>query len=182
MRIITGSARGRRLKAPPGNDTRPTSDRIKETIFNILQFHLEGRRVLDLFAGSGQLGLEALSRGAKECVFVDMSGTVANVIRENIKHTGFEGQSRVCVSEALQFIGSETSEYDVILLDPPYNTPLLPKTLAAIMEKDLLRQGGFILAECAAKDEPPEPPSPYRLQKLYDCGSKRLALYSKTDE
>ena len=95
MRVITGTARGRKLKDLPGMDTRPTTDKVKESIFNIVQFDVEGRRVLDLFAGTGQLGIEALSRGAEKCVFVDVSRSAANVVKENVAATGFEQQSRV---------------------------------------------------------------------------------------
>ena len=92
MRVITGSARGRRLKDLPGLDTRPTTDKVKESIFNIVQFDVEGRRVLDLFAGTGQLGIEALSRGAEKCVFVDRSREAVKVVKENVTSTGFENQ------------------------------------------------------------------------------------------
>ncbi len=89
MRVITGSARGRRLKTPEGMDIRPTTDNVKESVFNILQFDIEGRRVLDLFAGTGQLGIECLSRGAREAVFIDQSRDAVRIIRENLKTCGF---------------------------------------------------------------------------------------------
>lgn len=181
MRIITGSARGRNLKAPPGEDTRPTSDRLKETMFNILQFSLEGRQILDLFAGSGQLGLEALSRGARDCVFVDMSGTAAAVIKENIKHISVEDRAKIVKSEAIAFLLSQTTKYDVIFLDPPYRSPLLEKALHAIASRDILCEGGFIMAECDEKKDPPVLPPPYILQKQYNCGNKRLLLYSRRE-
>ena len=95
MRVITGEARGRRLKELSGMDTRPTTDKVKESMFNIVQFDIEGRKVLDLFAGTGQLGIEALSRGAESAVFVDVRKDAAALIRENLAHCGFAGRARV---------------------------------------------------------------------------------------
>ena len=106
MRVISGTARGRKLKELQGMDTRPTTDKVKESIFNIIQFELEGRRVLDLFGGTGQLGIEALSRGAQRCTFVDQRREAAALIRENVKLVGFEDRSRVVQGEALSFLGA----------------------------------------------------------------------------
>ena len=106
MRVITGSARGRKLKEITGMDIRPTTDKVKESIFNIVQFDVEGRRVLDLFGGTGQLGIEALSRGAEKCVFVDQSREAVKVIRENVALTGFENQSRIVQGDAISFLTS----------------------------------------------------------------------------
>ena len=100
MRVITGLARGMRLREPAGLDTRPTTDRVKEGIFSSIQFDIEGRRVLDLFGGTGQMGIEALSRGAAHCTFVDLSKQAAGIIRENLDHTGFAGQAAVKIGRA----------------------------------------------------------------------------------
>ncbi|MCL2082165.1 MAG: 16S rRNA (guanine(966)-N(2))-methyltransferase RsmD [Oscillospiraceae bacterium] len=178
MRIITGTARGRKLKAPIGADTRPSSDRIKENMFNILHFHLEGRRVLDLFAGSGQLGLEALSRGAARCVFVDNNAGALQSIRENLAHTRLLG-GEVVACDAVKFIDGNPEKYDIILLDPPYRAGLFWKTLEAITENDILHPGGLILAECASDEAVFEAPSPYFLQKSYNYGSKKIVLYTR---
>jgi len=178
MRIITGKARGRKLKAPLGEETRPTTDRIKESMFNILQFHLEGRRVLDLYAGSGQLGLEALSRGAAECIFVDTGAAALAAIRDNLSHTGLPG-GKVIAGDALRFLEGTDEPFDIVLLDPPYGKGLVEKTVETLARRDLVRPGGLILAERAAKDPVYTPPKPYVLQKTYPYGGKALVLYSR---
>ncbi|MDR1669718.1 MAG: 16S rRNA (guanine(966)-N(2))-methyltransferase RsmD [Oscillospiraceae bacterium] len=180
MRIIAGEARGRKLKPVPEEGTRPTSDRVKESIFNILQFHLEGRRVLDLFAGSGQLGVEALSRGARECVFVEQSGAAADVIRENARF--FAGRFEVRVAEVLRWLESAAGTFDIVLLDPPYQSQLAKKTLQILFRRDMVSPGGFILCECARETEPPEAHTGYALQKTYPYGSKQLLLYARQTE
>lgn len=120
MRIITGSRRGRKLKTLPGDAVRPTPDRVKEALFNILQFDLEGRVFLDLFAGSGQIGLEALSRGAKRAVFVDSAKASCGVVLENIHTTGFENEAQVMNAEYASYLLRCTETFDIAFLDPPY--------------------------------------------------------------
>ena len=129
MRIISGTARGRKLKEPQGMDTRPTTDKVKESLFNIIQFELEGRRVLDLFAGTGQLGLEALSRGAEHCTFVDQRREAATLVKENVRLCRFESCSRVMQEESLSFMAACREKFDLVFLDPPYNGDLLEKYL-----------------------------------------------------
>ena len=113
MRVITGTARGRRLKPPAGDDIRPTTDNVKESVFNILQFDIEGRRVLDLFAGTGQLGIECLSRGAREAVFVDQSREAVKIVKENLKSCGMSAP--VFQSDALSFLRS-CGKFDLIFV------------------------------------------------------------------
>ena len=125
MRVITGSARGRRLGELEGLETRPTTDRVKEGVFSALQFEIEERPVLDLFAGTGQLGLEALSRGAERCTFVDQRREAAALVRENVKLCRFEDRARVAQEEALSFLSSCREKFDVVFLDPPYQSGLL---------------------------------------------------------
>ncbi|MCL2002495.1 MAG: 16S rRNA (guanine(966)-N(2))-methyltransferase RsmD [Oscillospiraceae bacterium] len=177
MRIIAGEARGRRLKPVPGEETRPTSDRVKESMFNILQFHLEGRRVLDLFAGTGQLGAEALSRGARECVFVEQSAAAAAVIRENTRF--FEDRAVIRVAEVLRWLDALGETFDIVLLDPPYSSKLACRTLMKLFSRDLLNPGGLILCEAGKEAELPSPPEPFRLQKEYAYGNKLLLLYTR---
>ena len=117
MRVITGSARGRRLKQLEGLETRPTTGRVKEAVFSILQFDIEGRRVLDLFAGTGQLGIEALSRGAASAVFVEKRRDAANLIRENLKLTELTARARVVGGEAEAFLAGCRERFDLIFLD-----------------------------------------------------------------
>ena len=121
MRVITGTARGRKLKTPEGMDIRPTTDNVKESIFNIIQFDIEGRRVLDLFAGTGQLGIECLSRGAKEAVFVDSSREAVKIIKDNLKTCGFSAP--VMQMDSQSFLRS-CGQFDLILIDPPYDSGL----------------------------------------------------------
>ncbi len=118
MRVITGIARGMRLKELPGLETRPTTDKVKESIFNIIQFDIEGRRVLDLFGGTGQLGIEALSRGADHCTFVDLRKEAAAVIRENLAHTRLEEHARVVQGDCMAFLTGAGERFDLIFLGP----------------------------------------------------------------
>ena len=144
MRVITGTARGRRLKEPQGMDIRPTTDKVKESMFSILQFDIEGRRVLDLFGGTGQLGIEALSRGALEVVFVDKSAAALKLIRENLELCGLSDQARVRNGDSLAYLRSG-EKFDLVFLDPPYDTGLLEQALQDIAGFDICREHGIIM-------------------------------------
>ena len=157
-------------------DTRPTTDKVKESLFNIIQFVIEGRRVLDLFGGTGQLGIEALSRGADHCTFVDMRKEAAALIRENLRLTGLSERSRVVQGDALSFLSSCGEKFDVILLDPPYHTELLEKSVERITEFDILREHGIIICESAAERELPALPPPYERGREYRYGKIRLTV------
>lgn len=176
MRVITGTARGRRLKEPEGMDVRPTTDKVKESIFNIIQCDIEGRQVLDLFAGTGQLGIEALSRGAEAVTFVDASLTSINLVKENLKRTGLT--ARTVRGDALSFLAG-AEKFDLILLDPPYDTPLLEKALAAIMQFDKLRGHGIIVCESKAEKDLPELSEPYQKLREYKYGKVKITLYTR---
>lgn len=165
MRVITGIARGRRLKEPQGLETRPTTDRVKEGIFSSIQFEIEGRRVLDLFGGTGQMGIEALSRGAAHCTFVDLRKEAVGIIRENLKLTGLEGQATVVQGDALAFLTRCREKYDVIFLDPPYASDLLKKAMETIPAIDIVTENGIIVCENGSTTGWPEVEPPYRLQK-----------------
>lgn len=149
MRIITGSARGIQLETLEGEATRPTADRVKEAMFSMLQFDMEGRRILDLFAGSGQLGLEALSRGAASAVFVDSSGDAVRIVMKNAAKTGLKDRCRAAVYDFAAFLkgASGREDYHIIFLDPPYNTDSMTKALEMISEGGLLAEGGIIACE-----------------------------------
>lgn len=157
-------------------DTRPTTDKVKESLFNIIQFEIEGRRVLDLFGGTGQLGIEALSRGADHCTFVDMRKEAAALIRENLRLTGLSERSRVVQGDALSFLSSCGEKFDVILLDPPYHTELLEKSVKRVTEFDILREHGIIICESAAERELPALPPPYERGREYRYGKIRLTV------
>ena len=128
MRVITGSARGRILKELQGMETRPTTGKVKESIFSIIQFDIEGRRVLDLFAGTGQLGIEALSRGARQCVFIDQRADAVKLIRENVEVCGLTDRAVIRSGDAMAYLKSG-EKFDIIFLDPPYASGLLEKAL-----------------------------------------------------
>ena len=179
MRVITGIARGRRLKEPQGLETRPTTDRVKEGIFSSIQFEIEGRRVLDLFGGTGQMGIEALSRGAAHCTFVDLRKEAVGIIRENLKLTGLEGQATVVQGDALTFLTRCREKYDVIFLDPPYASDLLKKAMETIPAIDIVTENGIIVCENGSTTGWPEVEPPYRLQKEYRSGKVRTALYRR---
>lgn len=179
MRVISGSARGRKLREPDGQAIRPTTDMVKESVFNIIQFEIEGRRVLDLFAGTGQLGIEALSRGADSAVFVDESSDAVRLIRENIKNTGFENKSVVERSDAAAFL-RRGERFDVIFLDPPYETGLVETALKNIIEFDILKENGIIICETKAEKLLPEATPPYKKGKEYKYGRIKITLYSKS--
>ena len=176
MRVITGLARGRKLKEPQGFDIRPTTDRVKEAIFNICQFDLEGRRVLDLFGGTGQLGIEAKSRGAAQVDIVDLSRDSIRLIRENVKSVGLE--IRVVQADALAFLQG-CGTYDIVFLDPPYDSELAEKALERIKAFDILSNGGIIICETRAETELSAPEPPYFLKKQYRYGKVKLTTITK---
>ena len=176
MRVITGSARGRRLRELEGMETRPTTDRVKEGLFNVLQFDIEGRRVLDLFAGTGQLGIECLSRGAAEAVFAERRPDALKLIRENLKVTELSDRARVVAGD------STGEKFDIILLAPPYASGLLEEALRIIAKRDLLRPHGVVTAECPAEHVLPELPAPYRMGRRYRYGKISLGVYRREED
>ena len=147
MRVIAGKAKGIPLKTPDGMLTRPTADRVKEALFSILNFDLPGARVLDLFAGTGQLGIEAISRGADSAVFVDEREAACALVRENLKKTGFTHQAQVVRADYMNYLRRCREKFDIILLDPPYSEVFLENSLKMITEIDILETGGIIVAE-----------------------------------
>jgi len=178
MRIISGTVKGRKLKAPIGNKIRPTSDRVKESVFTIIQFDIEGRRVLDLFAGSGQYGIEALSRGAKTAVFVDSLSESIKLVKENVQKCGFTDQSSIYARDAMRFL--ETDEkYDLIFIDPPYDTPLASSAIEKIVLFDKLNINGIIICEIKADTTSPQVITPYSLEKEYKYGGVKIVKYTR---
>ena len=179
MRVITGSARGVQLKTPEGMVTRPTSDRVKEAMFSIIHFEIPGAEVLDLFGGTGQLGIEALSRGAKNVVFVDAGEPACCLIRENLKRTKLESQAKVVRSDYLAYLERAKAQFDIILLDPPYAETFLENSLNKITEIDILRTGGIIVTERPLGKELPWEFSGYERSKDYKYGNTLLTIYRK---
>ena len=179
MRVITGKARGVQLKTPEGLLTRPTTDRVKEALFSIIQFEIPGARVLDLFGGTGQLGIEALSRGAKKAVFVDAREEACKLIRENLNRTRLSQDSQVVRSDYLQYLERCKDRFDIILLDPPYAEVFLENALKRITEIDILESNGIIVAERPVGKELPWEFEGYVRSKDYKYGKTLLTVYHK---
>jgi len=177
MRVITGTARGRNLITLPGEDiTRPTTQSTKEALFSSIQFELEDKQVLDLFAGSGQLGIEALSRGARFCTFVENNRSALKVVEENVKKCGFEAQSSVVFSDALSFL-SRRGGFDIALLDPPYNKGFIEECLNKLVSK--MNDGGVIICETAKGEQLPETVRDWLIVKSKTYGKTKLTYYRK---
>jgi 16S rRNA (guanine966-N2)-methyltransferase len=155
MRVIGGNARGRRLKAPKGQKVRPTAARVKEALFNILPHDLSGLKVLDLYAGTGNVTIEALSRGAKEAILIDSSVESGRAIRENLRRLALADRTKVWitpVTRAVRLLAKRKETFDIIFLDPPYGQRLLEATLKSIAQGGLLRESGFLIAEHSVRD------------------------------
>lgn len=182
MRVITGSARGVRLQAPKGMDTRPTLDQVKEGIFSAIQFEVEGRRVLDLFAGSGQMGIEALSRGAKSAVFVDMRQGACAVVRSNLEKTRLTPNAQVLRSDYLSYLSHCWETFDLIFLDPPYAEIFLENALKSISEIDILSECGILICERPAEKTLPAQIGCLHVSREYRYGRVAVSLYRKNND
>ncbi|MBD5105121.1 MAG: 16S rRNA (guanine(966)-N(2))-methyltransferase RsmD [Ruminococcaceae bacterium] len=184
MRVITGSAKGRRLKTLPGLEVRPTIEGVKEAIFSIVQFEVEDAVVLDMFAGSGQLGIEALSRGAKKVCFVDNSAESIKIIWDNLKHTRLEANAVVLNMANNAFLRSTKEKFDIAILDPPYNHKLIQKTMPQLVEK--MSECGIIICEHERETDLPERFGDFAISKIYRHGRATLTAYRRkaddTDE
>ena len=179
MRVITGKARGVVLKTPEGMATRPTTDRVKEALFNIIQFDIPTARVLDLFGGTGQLGIEALSREAKSAVFVDEREEACRLIRENLRRTKLEQFGCVIRSDYMAYLRTCKEKFDIILLDPPYAEVFLENSLKMITEIDILQSGGIIVAERPVGKELPWDFQGFSRSKDYKYGNTLITIYRK---
>ena len=179
MRVITGKARGVQLKTPEGMLTRPTADRVKEALFSIINFDIPGAKVLDLFGGTGQLGIEALSRGAASAVFVDAREESCRLIRENLKRTKLEAEGRVVRSDYLDYLKRCRERFDIILLDPPYAEVFLENALKQITEIDILETNGIIVTERPLGKELPWEFDGFTRSKDYKYGNTLITLYRK---
>ena len=179
MRVITGKARGVQLKTPDGMTTRPTTDRVKEALFSIIQFEIATARVLDLFGGTGQLGIEALSRGAKSAVFVDAGEPACRLIRENLKRTKLENDAKVIRGDYLDYLKRCREKFDIIFLDPPYAEVFLENALKCIAEIDILQSGGIIVTERPIGKELPWEFPGYTRSRDYKYGKTLITIYKK---
>ncbi len=179
MRVVSGSARGTILKTPEGMKTRPTADRVKEALFSILQFDLPGANVLDLFGGTGQLGIEALSRGAKRAVFVDEQAAACKLIKENLCRCKLQSQGQVIHADYMAYLKRCTEKFEIILLDPPYAEVFLENALKMITEIDILQSGGIIATERPLEKTLSLDFPGYTRSKDYKYGKTLLTLYRK---
>ena len=179
MRIITGLAKGKRLVTADGLDVRPTPEKVKEGLFSSLQFDIEGRRVLDLFAGSAQLSLEALSRGAESAVMVDNSAASIKIIKKNVESCGFEDKARIVQSDYASFCASCRNTFDIVFLDPPYKAGILMPAIKAVLP--LMSDYGFIVCEHPPEVELEERVGGFAVAKTYRYGKVYLTVYRKED-
>ena len=181
MRVITGTARGRKLKTLEGGDiVRPTTDKVKEAMFSIVHFELENAAVLDAFAGSGQIGIEALSRGAAKAYFIDANKKAFETVKENLKTTNLFDRAVVLNGDTLSFLSGAKEQFDVIFLDPPYKNGLVQKALPLLPR--CCKAGALVVCETDFSEELPE--SVGALQKLreYKYGKTKLTTYRKQEE
>ncbi len=177
MRVITGSARGMSLKTLEGDNVRPTTDKVKEAVFSIIQFELEGRRILDLFAGSGQLGIEALSRGAENAVFVDADKNAVRIVKDNLAKTKLDSKATVAQTDSLAFLSMTDRIFDIAFLDPPFSTGLLEKALAKV--EPHIAEGGLVVCEHPFADELPDNQGGLEKQKTYKYSKTAVTVYRK---
>lgn len=177
MRVITGSARGMSLRTLEGESVRPTTDKVKEAVFSAIQFEIEGRRVLDLFAGSGQLGIEALSRDAESCVFVDADKNAIKIVKENLEKTKLIGKASVMQTDSLAFLGMTDRVFDLAFLDPPFGTGLLQKAVAKV--EPLIAEGGLVICEHPFGEDLPEIQGGLVRQREYKYSKTAVTVYRK---
>jgi len=180
MRVITGSARGVPLATLPGEDVvRPTSQRVKEAMFSAIQFEIAQRAVLDAFAGSGQLGIEALSRGAASCLFLEQDSGALKMIAKNLERCKLSDKAKLMPADALQYLRRSVDLFGLIFLDPPYGKGLLGQAIPIAAEK--LGPGGLLVCEANVKESLPERHGDVALRKEYRHGRTKILVYMKED-
>lgn len=179
MRVITGSARGRKLKTLDGQDVRPTTDKVKEAVFSIIQFQVKGADVLDVFAGSGQMGIEALSRGAHSAVFLDASKKACEVIRDNLAGACLDAGAQVICTNSLGYLSNCRYTFDIAFLDPPYRQGLLEQTLPLLEDK--MNASGKVICEHEGKLVLPEQAGRLLKRKHYRYGTVEVTVYEAAE-
>ncbi|AGA70132.1 RNA methyltransferase, RsmD family [Desulfitobacterium dichloroeliminans LMG P-21439] len=180
MRIIAGDYRGQRLKAVPGINTRPTADKIKGAIFNVLREKVVDAKVLDMFSGTGNLALEALSRGAKEAILIEKSRIAQRVIQENLEHLGVQN-AKLMEMDAFDYLARHQEEiFDLIFIDPPYHLGLAEKSLKYLLDPCRLTYSGVIIVE-TAKDENLTNVAPFEIRKTGEYGDTKIWYLQRID-
>jgi len=177
MRVIAGEAKGRRLKSPRGMETRPTSDKVKEALFSILGNRVVDTRMLDLFAGTGAIGIEALSRGAARVDFVESDRAMADILEKNLTACGFHGRAEVYRMDAFKFLKQIRQPYDLIFADPPYHAWHLKKLLPAVERGAMISPDGLLIVEHFRRIALPNPVGKLRIFRSYEYGDTVLTLY-----
>ena len=175
MRVITGAARGCRLQTLEGNDVRPTTERVKEAMFSAIQFDIEGRRVLDLFAGSGQLGIEALSRGAESAVFIDNSKKSLDVVKCNLAATKFTDKAKVIGTDYMSYLSMTPDRFDIVFMDPPYSQGILEAALQSVTR--VLSDYAIIVCEHPIDETMPQQVANFGVHKVYRFGKLAFTIY-----
>ena len=177
MRVITGIARGRRLETLPGEDvTRPTTESVKEALFSMIQFELEDKRVLDLFAGSGQLGIEALSRGARHCTFVENNKQAMKIAENNVSHCNLQDNAKFVLSDAVAFLSAKNN-FDIAFLDPPYKQGIIEKCLPKLLP--MMSDDGIVVCETSRDENLPESVSGWYADRVRNYGKTKLTIYRR---
>ena len=179
MRVITGQAKGRTLETVAGLDVRPTTIKVKEAVFSAIHFEIEGAVVLDLFCGSGQMGIEALSRNARVCNFVDRSKASQEVTKRNLEKTGLIKQARIIAMEYKPFLETTTEVYDIAFLDPPYSQGILQEALPLLVTK--MSEAGVILVEHEKSDELPQVVGGFCVVKRHNYGRISVSTYRREE-
>lgn len=179
MRVITGVAKGKKLLTLDGKDVRPTTDRIKEAIFSVIHFYLSDKIFLDLFAGSGQMGIEALSRGAVKSIFVDEDKKSINIIQNNLRSTNLYKNADVFNMKSETFLKSFYDKVDIAFLDPPYNMGILQNVIEKITPK--INEGGMIICESSLNEKLPEEINNFVTQKVYEYSKIKITFYAHKD-
>lgn len=180
MRVIAGNLRGRKLQTLEGLDVRPTTDKVKEAIFSAVQFDLYNANVLDLFSGSGQMGIEALSRGAEKAVFVDISAKSLNVTRQNIADMNLENSTVCYQADGRDFLKTDKSFYNIVFLDPPYGKGILEEVLPLLSER--IVSGGKVVCEHEKELTLPDKVGSLRVKKRYKYGKINVTIYINQGE
>ena len=182
MRIIAGTAKGKTIKCRKGTETRPTMDRVKESLFSILMPYLEDSRVLDLFSGTGNIALEAISRGAKKAVMIEKDKEALRVIIENVNNLGFENQCRAYKNEverAVEILGKKREKFDIIFMDPPYIEEICTKVIKAVEKANLLAEGGIIICEHHKYEDMADKIGEFNQIDERTYGKKTLTFYAR---
>ncbi len=177
MRVVGGTARGRKLTTLEGMDVRPTTDKVKESVFNIIQFEVPGSSMLDLFAGSGQMGIEALSRGAENAVFVDSSRKSLNIVKTNVDTVGFSDRAKLIMSDSTAYLGRTSEKFDIVFLDPPYHCGLIDKAFGYLPQ--VLKDTSVVICETKADEELPETFGDFEIKKTYKYSAIKITVYRR---